>query len=509
MRFVVALTTAVSAGGRILAVVVAERIVGGDIRSTAMLGIAGIVLFAAGRVLSNGARVDAQCDLQHALTRALVESDVLSAPTPQPLRALFEPTLHARALVTETAPDVVASLIAAVAVAPLVASTLPARALVVSTVALVVVFAALLALGRASVAVQRRVWDASQNVLDQVAFAVEGRLELVARGAEDSAMQSVDRSIETYRKTAKRGAWASAMLGRAPLAAGLAAVVLAVVLDASNREAVASAVLKQALVLTACLPILLGVVMRANDVVRLSAMVTPVLDVLAAPRRAELTRKGSPPPALPAAVAVRNLAFAYGDDSAPTLRDLTFDWPVGGALVVEGPNGSGKSTLLRILLGLRSPHEGSVSIGGSVLTDVDLPLLRRKIAYLPQRPYLGEHYTTVRSALLVVSDGASDGALRSALSRVGLGSATRTGDVLDALVGELSAGQRQRLALGRVLLQDASIYLLDEPDANLDRAGIALVAEIVRGLVQGGRMVAIAAHTDELAALAGTSVTLT
>jgi ATP-binding cassette subfamily C protein CydD len=509
-RFVVAVTTAISAIGKVLAVVVAERVVGGDIRSTMLVGVVGVVLFGVSRLLSSGTRVDAQCDLQRAMARRLVESDVLTEPTSQPMWALFEPASNARALVTEIVPEVIASLIAAVAVAPIVAATLPPRALVVGGVALVVVMVALVALGRASARVQLRVWDASRKVLEQVAIAVEGRLELVARGADAAAIRSVERAIEGYRTSAKRGAWSAAMLGRAPLAAGLAAVVLVVVLDASYREAVTAAVLKQALVVTACLPILLGVVMLANQIVRLSTTIGPVLDVLAAPPREELVRAGKAPPRLPAEVTARGVTFAYDAASTPTLHDVSFDWPAGAALVVEGPNGAGKSTLLRILLGLRSPQEGSVTIGGADLATVDLPLLRRGMAYLPQRPYLGEPEASVRAALRGMDDDTlTDSAMRTALEQVGLGAAARRGgDVLDTPLGELSAGQRQRLALARVLLHDAAIYLLDEPDANLDRAGIALVGEIVRDLVRRGRMVAVAAHTAELSSLEGTRVTL-
>lgn len=509
LRVAVGATTAVSVAGKILAVVVAERVVGGDIRSTTLVGAVGVIVFAAARVLSNGTRFDAQCDLQRAMTRALLECDVLTEPTPQPQRALFEPLFNARVLITDTAPELVASLIAAVVVAPIVAATLPARALAVTGIALVVVIAALFALRRASAAVQVRVWDASQKVLDQVALVVESRLELVARGADAAAMRAVERAVDHSRTTAKRGAWASAMLGRAPLAAGLAAIVLAVVLDASYREAVTVTVLKQALVVMASLPIVLGVVMGTNELVRLSATINPVLDVLAAPRRAELMREGAKPPELPATITVRDATFSYGSGSAPTLRNLSFEWPAGEALFIEGPNGAGKSTLLRLLLGLRAPQEGSVSVGGRDLATIDLPLLRRGIAYLPQRPYLGEGEATVRSALRGVGDDdVVDSAMKAALGRVGLTSAARTGDILDAAIGELSAGQRQRLALARVLLQDVAVYLLDEPDANLDRAGIALVGEIVRDLVGRGRMVAVAAHTDELASVPGTRLTL-
>lgn len=508
LHVVIGAVASVSIATKILAVVVAERVVGGDIRSTTLVGVAGVVLFGAARVLSSGVRVDAQCDLQRAMARAYVESDVFTEPTPHPRWALFEPALNARTIVTETVPDLIASAIAGVAVAPIVAAALPGRALAVSGLALGVVLVALLALGRASAAVQQRIWDASQRAVDQVAMAVDGRLELVARGADAAAMTSVERAIEEYRKTAKRGAWAAAMLGRAPLAAGLAAVVLSVVVDASYREAVTSAVLTQALVVLACLPIILGVVMRANDLVRLTATIGPVLDLLGAPRRLELDRRGEPPPDVPAAITARDVTFAYVAGSKPTLRNLSFEWAPAGALVIEGPNGAGKSTLLRVLLGLRLPQGGSVSVGGADLATLDLPLLRRGIAYLPQRPYLGEAEATVRAALRGFDADVADAAMKTALERVGLASTAQRGDILDTAVGKLSAGQRQRLALARVLMQDASIYLLDEPDANLDRAGIALVGEIVRELVGRGRMVAIAAHTEELVSLPGTRLRL-
>lgn len=511
MRTVVGATTAVSVAGKVLAVVLAERVVDGDIKSTTVVGALALGMHVVARLLSSGARVDVLCDLQRAMTRALIECDVLTEPTPQPLRAQFEPVHNARALVTETAPELLASLIAAAAVAPIVAATLPARVLVVSFIALVVVMAALFALGRLSGRVQEGIWAASQEVLDELSFAVEGRLEIVARGGDDDAIAGVNRAIERYRTTAKRGAWTASMLGRAPLAAGILAVVTAAVLDVSYREAVTATVLKQALVLMACLPIIIGVVLRANEIVRLSATVGPVLDVLAAPRRDEVTRKGATPPELPATIALSDVTFAYEAGAPSTLRELTFEWPKGGALFIEGPNGAGKSTLLRVLLGLRSPQKGSVTIGGADLATVDLSLLRRTIAYLPQRPYLGEVCATVRSALAHAgADGAesSDPAMTSALERVGLSGAARAGDLLEMPVGELSAGQRQRLALARVLLHDARIYLLDEPDANLDRAGIALVGDIVRDLLSRGRMVAVAAHTDDLASIPGTRLTL-
>jgi ABC-type transport system involved in cytochrome bd biosynthesis fused ATPase/permease subunit len=80
-------------------------------------------------------------------------------------------------------------------------------------------------------------------------------------------------------------------------------------------------------------------------------------------------------------------------------------------------------------------------------------------------------------------------------------------DPLDVLVDTLSAGQRQRVALARFLCRDASLFVLDEPDANLDRAGVTLVAELLLELKTRG-IVVFAAHAEELLRVADTVVAL-
>ena len=509
-RATIAACAVLSVAAKLFPVAVALEIVAGRARSAGIVGVVGVVVLALLRSLSSGVRVNAECDLHRAIARALLEGDVLVEPTRQPLRALFEPTFHARMLITDTVPELGANVVAAFAVVPLLVATLPARVLVVGGGAFVAVMAVLVALSRLTAEVQRRVLDAQEKVLATVGFAIEGRLELVARGAEQAAMRSLSRALDAYRAVARRGAWGSALLGRAPLAAGLATVIVVLVIDASYRETLTSTVLAQALVLAACFPVILGLALRANELVRLSTLVRPLLDVLAAPRRPELARAGTQPPRLPATIAARNLSFSYGADISPSVHHVSFEWRPGTVLVLEGPNGAGKTTLLRLVLGLRFAQSGSLTVGGADLASLDLPAFRRGIAYLPQRPYLGEAHSTVRSALRVIDEDAPDGSLTSALTRVGLASslASRHVDPLDVPVGELSAGQRQRVALARLLVLDAAIYLLDEPDANLDRAGIALVAELVAELVARGRMVAIAAHTDQLRSIAGTLVTL-
>lgn len=510
LRFALASIAFLSAASKLLAVVIAMKIAEGDLRGATIVGLVVGGIFAVARVVASGARVNAECDLNLAVTKALLESDVLVEPTSQPLRNLPEPLFYARSLLTDVVPELVASAVAAVVVAPLLASRLSARAVAVSGLAVVVVMTVLLVLNRVSSALQRRVMKAQQDVIDSVGFAVEGRLELVARGAEDATMRSLEQLTFEYRSVARRGGWSAALIGRAPLAAGLGAVLVVVLLDASSREAVTAAVLAQALVLAACIPILLGVVLRANDLTRIATMIGPVTEVLCAPPRVELARGAkAAPPSLPATITAEDVTFAYDAAGTPTLRQLRFEWRPGTALVVEGPNGSGKSTLMRLVLGLRSPQQGSMRVGGADLTTLDLRALRQGMAYLPQRPYLGEPGVTIGASLRSVDESLTDEVMRSVLARVGLApSLASRGPLLAVPVGELSAGQRQRLGLARILVRDAGVYLLDEPDANLDREGIVMVGEVVAELLSRGRMVAIAAHTPELSAIEGVRVAL-
>jgi ATP-binding cassette subfamily C protein CydD len=115
----------------------------------------------------------------------------------------------------------------------------------------------------------------------------------------------------------------------------------------------------------------------------------------------------------------------------------------------------------------------------------------------------------VRQAVGWIAPETTDDSMLRALDRVGLLSALRRAgaDPLSVRVDALSVGERQRVALARLLCRDAPLYVLDEPDANLDRAGIALVAQVIRELGQRGRVV-FAAHTPELLAVADVVITL-
>src|ERR1019366_3508100 len=223
----------------------------------------------------------------------------------------------------------------------------------------------------------------------------------------------------------------------------------------------------------------------------------------------------------PATLEFKNLSCAYGN-RPPAIEDLTLRWTCSRPLVLVVHNVPGKSSLLRLLVDLLKPTAGTIHVGSPPhslargaggefhdLTDLDPTLWRQRVAYLPQRPYLPAQ-STVANAIRFLEPDATDSAIADALTRVDLLATLdekSPGKPLEAIVDALSSGERQRLALARALVRQADIYLLDEPDQNLDRKGLAIVAAIVRDLGSKAAVV-IAAHDPEMLPIEGHHVEL-
>ena len=164
---------------------------------------------------------------------------------------------------------------------------------------------------------------------------------------------------------------------------------------------------------------------------------------------------------------------------------------VGAAecLHVLGANGSGKTTLLRLLAGLLTPERGQVEWGGkAILADRDA--WHSSFSYLAHSDGLKPELTARENLAFEVGlrRNLRPGETDDALGQVGL-AAQR-----DQPAGFLSAGQRRRLAIARVLLAAAPLWILDEPYTNLDAAGSALVSELVGRHLDAGGAAIVAAH---------------
>ncbi len=305
----------------------------------------------------------------------------------------------------------------------------------------------------------------------------------------------------------------TALAGRAPVVLAALVVAAAVAADYAARGAVATIPWREAALLAATAPAFVGLARGLSEVRKTLVALQPLLNLFDFRPGPSGGPDGTPLPRLPAAIAIRRLSFSFprpaGQPTKPVLAAVTTDWRPGQILLLRGPNGSGKTTLLRLLLGLGRPSAGAITIAGTDLFDLDLRAWRRSVAYLPQRPYLAER-ASVREAIRLLVQEATDRSIQAALQRVGLWEtlALRApADPLSVLAGALSVGQRQRLALARVLCQDAKTLILDEPDSGLDREGIALVADLVREFAKDG-MVALAAHDPTLIALGDTILAL-
>jgi ABC-type bacteriocin/lantibiotic exporter with double-glycine peptidase domain len=504
-RLLLAITVVIAACARLALVAAALAAEDRRVTAGAVLGVGAAALYILERTVGTAGRIAVECDLHRIAARALLDGDVVAVPAEDLSRIVYDGINHGRNLLTTVLPAVVADGLTAAIVLPVLASRLAPPVLVVGLGALATASVGTLLVRRATERLEARALAAYLAVCETMAVTLEARLEVVAHGSEDAVRARLDDQLARYDRLSVRAAWGSSLLGRAPVLAAALVIGAAVTLHAGSRDAFQHLLESSALLVAAAVPPLLGAALAFHGATRALVFVRPFTALVVSPPRDDVARPGSTAPAVPGAFSAAELTFAYGRGSPATLRDVTFRWPPGEPLLVRGANGSGKSTLFRLLLGLRAPTAGRLQVDGVDLQSMDLRALRRHVAYLPQRPYLGDGHLTLRDALTLMRAAPSEPRMKAALERVQLLGLLRTDgrEPLDVHVGELSAGQRQRLALARVLLQDADILLLDEPDANLDRDGIQLVGELARELTAAGKMVAIAAHSPELAALAG------
>ena len=209
-------------------------------------------------------------------------------------------------------------------------------------------------------------------------------------------------------------------------------------------------------------------------------------------------------------IRISGLELTYAGRRLPALDGAEFVVAPGETVAVTGPSGCGKSTLLAVILGLRLPDAGSVSLGGVDLADLDLNDWRDHIAWVPQRPHLFAR--SVADNVRLGRADASDETVWAALEAAGLTEVVqRLPDGVDTLLGEggagLSTGERQRVSLARAFVRDAPLLLLDEPTASLDAETESDVLAAIRHLVSG-RTAVIVAHRPALAALADRVVQL-
>ncbi|MFC7057529.1 metal ABC transporter ATP-binding protein [Halovenus salina] len=195
-----------------------------------------------------------------------------------------------------------------------------------------------------------------------------------------------------------------------------------------------------------------------------------------------------------AVIEVRDVAFAYAD--RPVVDGVSLDVEAGEFLGLVGPNGSGKTTLLELMIGLRHPDSGSISLFGapaSSATHGD------RVGYVPQdvANAKNEMPITVREAVRMGRyprklfgrfSETDHAAVEEALERVEIT------DLADRRVGRLSGGQRQRVFIARALAADADLLALDEPTVGVDAESRGAFYDLLNELNEDGMTIVLIEH---------------
>lgn len=183
---------------------------------------------------------------------------------------------------------------------------------------------------------------------------------------------------------------------------------------------------------------------------------------------------------------VTNLGFDYSQ--SPLLKQVDFNVPMGKLLHLRGKNGSGKTTLLKLIAGLFLPSEGGIYFQGK-------PIEQNKANYHRNLCYIG-HKPGINHALTLRENCHFDlqRRRRQSIDWMQLMKALSLTGLEDTLCGRLSAGQRRRVALIRLCLSDAKLWLLDEPFVALDVSAIAILTQMLHQHLSSGGGVIMTSH---------------
>jgi len=173
------------------------------------------------------------------------------------------------------------------------------------------------------------------------------------------------------------------------------------------------------------------------------------------------------------------------------LKGISLELRPRELLHVAGPNGAGKTTLLRVATGLLRPEQGSVAWFGKSIARAPSEY-QSALAYASHETALKGDLTALENLRFMVGmkRRAAPAELRECLGRAGVAGCA------DLPVRVLSAGQRRRVVMARILAARAVLWLLDEPFTNLDAAGSALMSALLEDHVNGGGMALVVAHHD-------------
>lgn len=196
-------------------------------------------------------------------------------------------------------------------------------------------------------------------------------------------------------------------------------------------------------------------------------------------------------------IRLRDVRLRYESADSDALRGVDIEVRAGETVAFVGPSGAGKSSIVKLLVGLYPPTGGTLEFNGIDSRDINVDVIRRRIALVTQDPFL--FAGTVRENLLLIDPEADDA---RCLAAIELAAATpileRGGRGLDTRIGEsglrLSGGERQRIAIARALMRNPEVIVFDEATSNLDSLTERTISATIRNLSDASRTTILIAH---------------
>jgi len=192
-------------------------------------------------------------------------------------------------------------------------------------------------------------------------------------------------------------------------------------------------------------------------------------------------------------ITIEKLSKSFGSFYA--LRNITLQVNAGEFWTIVGPNGAGKTTLLKIIATLSHPTSGSIRIDGTLSTQ-NRPDIRSRIGFIGHQTFLYDNLTAAENLIFYARMYRLDNIrhrINTILEQVGLLNRK------DDLVRTFSRGMQQRLSIGRALLTDPGVVLLDEPFSGLDQNAIESFVKLFTSLISPERIIIMTTHNLELA----------